>query len=100
MHNALLAKQVYVSPFWSPSEIEPITLVQWAIHEKLTLTRTVALQRAQSAQEPMNEFSSDCLTTICFLTLITLCNLKRKAGRGRGVSCGSNLLKGTTGVKP
>ena len=75
-----------------------MTLVQWAIHEKLT--RTVALQRAQSAQEPMNEFSSDCLTTICFLTLITLCNLKRKAGRGRGVSCGSNLLKGTTGVKP
>ena len=45
-------------------------------------------------------FSSDYLTTICFLTLITLCNLKRKAGRGRGVSCGSNLLKGTTGVKP
>ena len=64
----------------------------------------------QSAQETMIcscwdkfhlwVFSSDYLTTICFLTLITLCNLKRKAGRGRGVSCGSNLLKGTTGVKP
>ena len=32
MHNALLAKQVYVSPFWSPSGIEPMTLVQWATH--------------------------------------------------------------------